>query len=392
MIRYPNKITTPTARASLVALAFAGLLALVGACDLPESFGPEYYDSSINYIDAFPLSAPGPDLDSLNRSDLNLSAAWDWGWRGIMDNTYAYMTLTQDTVSDAPPGGGSVWSLGLANLFRNGTFETAPESGDLAPSTAEAFWSKETALADPIHGSGLWLETKADNGQIDFIMPNLLQDTPSDDFEYFIRFMVDREISDFVYTAGPTESRTSSSNKSVVINDFLSGFGTGNFSFGPAIINPLTVDEVRVVRADEKDSMYLRLLLAPRDTYPTLVPGYFEFSVWVKTPDDAYRFDDHTNRNIVPDAPYAVPTVTLGIRQLAGTDGAMGGGSATFPVPANWSQLKLRLPVGSNLQRFDESSDTSVIELYMVPGDTATPDAGALLIADPSLNFYINNY
>ena len=368
------------------------VLLFFSTCDLPPSFGDEYFDSSINYIRYFPLAAPSPTADSLGNTDPDTSGAWDWAWRGIMGNNFDYMKLElQDSLEEpGPTGTEEVWRLELVNLFRNGTFETGLTAGDislslgLSTATIELF-----PLGNPIHGNGLLIESIDSNGLVGFSMPDLLIDPADDNYSYFMRLVLS-PAKPFDYTVGSVKSTATPAGNSLFITDSLSGFGTGNFSFGPQIINPTYIDEFRVVRGDKKDSMYLRLLLLPQETSPSLVPGYYEFSVWVKRPLNSHFFDDHTNRNSSPDAPYALPSVTLGIRQLISYD-ALGGGAEVFPVSSSWTKWSYRLPTGSNIQRFDEASEEAVIEVYIIPGDNTAPDAGAILIAEPSLNFYINN-
>ena len=111
------KPRTGTITVALAAAAFA----LFSRCDLPPSFGPEYYDSSTNYIAAYPLALSPAATDLGTGTELGAPGVWDWAWRGNMDNTYSYMTLTD--AGEARPGGGQAWILELANLFTNGTYE-----------------------------------------------------------------------------------------------------------------------------------------------------------------------------------------------------------------------------------------------------------------------------
>ena len=115
-------------------------------CDLPPTFGPEYYNEETNYIAASALAAPPLATDTGSTISLNSSGIWDWSWRGITGNTYQYMTMaeagtvgsavTQDAYALAADA--AVWRLELVNLFINGNFEQALTSASFIASPAAA--------------------------------------------------------------------------------------------------------------------------------------------------------------------------------------------------------------------------------------------------------------
>jgi hypothetical protein len=383
-------------RGSKIGVAImVAVLVFFSTCELPPSFGPEYYDSSINYIVAFPLAAPDAVYDSELREETGLPAAWDWAWRRKMENEFAYMSLTP--AGENRLGGGPAWILELANLFANGTYEAELTEGQYGTVGANVSITREFGQ---INGTSLKIATDPQT-YARMNMAAILIDEPVDSFEYYIRLLVEpKSTFSFRSLSGPgTTQEPDGITGSLFLTDAFSNFGAlgPGFSIGSesSAFN-LNIDEVRVVRADHQSDMRLRLLLRPQDTYPTLVMGHYKFSLWARIPPGYLRFDDMDARNIDSDtanAPYAAPSITLTINQLLSTAGGKGGNSFTFPISDIWQKIELDLPRSSNIEIFNEKLTLPVLELSILPGAPGQAmDAGAVMIADPSLNFFLNNY
>jgi hypothetical protein len=160
-----------------------------------------------------------------------------------------------------------------------------------------------------------------------------------------------------------------------------------------ANINKFSFDDVLAVRSDVplwKWSLVLRLGLD--DTYPSLVPGYYEFSLWVEKPA-GYLFSTEAGRG--DNTNYASRFITLRMIQ---TDGTVRQTVAEesfdlTALAAGWNKVALRMPSGSNFS-FPETASGQVIELSIstLHVDQNKVEPGAILIARPSLNFYLNGY
>jgi len=383
-------------------------------CDWPPTFGPEYYISSTNYIESYPLAAPPSATDDGSTVALDSSGRWDWAWRGqpATGNTYQYMTLTAQPATSGTStdgdftlaDGASVWRLELPNLFLNGDFE--------APLDESAFTSfnstRVISAVTPIHQNSLEIDIGDDaDDYVAFRMGVLLDDiattaTMSTGGTYQLRMLLgSSEV--FKYKHALIEdiaSKTSSSatpdaNKSLFIAERFTYFDKGYAFVAAEMIQKITIDEVRAVRTDLDP--YLRLLLAPADTYPTLVKGQYEFSVWMRTSDADKTFSDASRTS----QPYAARNATLRLRQVArsydaDTDSASLDPTVTsttvVAVDSTWRRYVVRLQKPNNMEVFDESTPFPVLELAIAPTLEDPMDAGAVLIAAPELNFYINGF
>lgn len=412
----------PRFRAPVLLLASTlAVCASTATCDLPPSFGPEYYDSSINYIASFPLAAPPLPTDTGSDVALNSPAVWDWAWRGVSGNEYPYMTLSPAGTVGAAQTADSytlaadepVWRLELANLFGIGNFEGSPSTAAFDAS-ADATATLDLTIA-PINGTSLRFAFNAEKRFVQWIMSDLLADLTSSTSggpTYFLRMLAepnspfsyyklkDSETSKISTTTGTLVTPLSGS---LFIQDKLDGFTDSEdtrFIVSGSESQILTVDEVRCVRADQ--DQYLRLLLRPDDPdiddegNPTLVPGQYEFSVWMRTADSDLRFDDGARTS----EPYASYSVTLRMRQLESSVDDAGSIvlepsmelTRSYVVDSSWRRLIIRAEDPDNLDSFDETSDLPVLELAISPTLDGVPDAGAVLIAAPALNFYARGF
>lgn len=394
---------------SSLGLAFAAFLILTtSACDLPPTFGPDYYVSSTNYIAGFPLAAPSVSADAAGGTALDTPAVWDWAWRGRTDNSYEYMSMTggTDTVGTAVTAGdgstltaeAAVWRLELKNLFRDGNFENP--AVDLTP-----FELGGSALKTVVNSTGFNQTLALTTGGNDYVswrMSDLLLDqtgaftlAPS----YYLRFMTWPNVN-LPYHVGTQTDYDSEiteqinvvpSVNSVIIADRFIGLESDTLFIMTGTIQTTFIDEVRMIRADVEPALHL--LLRPADTALGLVPGQYEFSVWMKT-DPADRLYSDSSR-IAED--YTAYQTSLRISQLRwdATNEALESEKSweqTFAVNEGWQRLVLRMNATNNMERFDEGSSTAVMELAISPTNPSLLDAGAILIAAPSLNFYINGF
>ncbi len=411
----------PRFRAPVLLLASTlAVCASTATCDLPPSFGPEYYDSSVNYIASFPFAAPPLPTDTGSGVALNSPAVWDWAWRGVSGNEYSYMTLSPAGTVGAAQTADSytlaadepVWRLELANLFGIGDFEDSPSLTAFEPSVGTTVTLDSSS--DSINGTSLKLYLDGDKAFVQWRMQSLLSDLATTTLggpTYYLRMLVKNEIQITYYNLAAADLSLMGSvsnpgtpvtplSGSLFIQELFRDFENDQrFILYGGTKTPM-IDEVRTVRADQ--DQYLRLLLRPDDPdiddagNPTLVPGQYEFSVWMRTADSDRRFDDDTRTA----EPYASYSVTLRMRQLESTIDDEGSIvmepsmelTRAYVVDSSWRRLIIRTEDPDNLDSFDESSDLPVLELAISPTLDGTPDAGAVLVAAPALNFYINGF
>ncbi len=404
--------SVPLAVAVVVAMAAWG-------CDWPPTFGPEYYNTGTNYIAALPLAAPPPASDdgSTVAQDpsavaLDSSARWDWSWRGkpATGNAYEYMSLTPMDATNAAAtddgytlaSGAPVWRLELSNLFLNGDFETGLDMSAFDKSINSTFG---ISAVTPIHGNSLDIDIGNEvDDYVYFHMDKLLDDiaTTAVGGTYQLRMLLGNPVIFNFRDALPTEigasttlTATPDETGSLFITQRFTGFDQ-NYVFVVVTENDkVTLDEVRAVRTDIEP--YLRLLLDPADTSPTLVKGQYEFSVWMRTSEADKAFNDASRI----DQPYAARNATLRLRQVAySLDAATGLGSldptvsstTTVAVDSTWRRFAVRLEKPNNMEDFDEGTPHPVLELAIAPTLEDPMDAGAVLIAAPELNFYIRGF
>jgi hypothetical protein len=406
-------------RLALTGLGAAALamLLLVVTCTLPDTFKPEHFDQSINYIAAYPLAAPPPADADLALWPVGLPAAWDWGWRdpAATGNTYEYMSMSYAGL--VGPNYAPAWRLELKNLFRNGTFTFGSDAereaylrDNFDPSHAETTYVQYDIRSIPsaaiVNDHGLYFNTQRIEEYLSFNMFRLLEDAPLADNGYYLRFLGEPSDSIQFLTIDPKSSAVISPSDVInaspvgtsgsffidqIFTDFNDGGKAWSLGGGDKIMN-ITIDELRVLRSDIMQGLRLRLRLRPLDTTPELVTGFYEFSLWIRRPDDAWAFD-HPARKEHYDAPYAATRVTVALQNVK--DNILyGGNSAEYAVGDDWTRIVLRLPPKSNIQRFDKDSTEAVLELSIVPAvlTGGKLDAGAVLIALPSLNYFIGGY
>jgi len=268
----------------------------------------------------------------------------------------------------------------------------------------------------PIHGTSLRIGL-GDKDYVQWKMASILNDLTAPSIptspSYYLRMLARPNIAFTYYNLAQADLGTITTSTgtaitplsgSLFINERLSGYEDDYrfITYGNNLT--LSIDEVRSVRADIDP--FIRLLLRPIDpavidhessdplpaldpAKPTLVPGQYEFSVWMKLGNDDKRFDDDTRTN----EPYASYYVTLRIRQVDGDlIKPIRGNSEIFAVDSNWNRLAIRMEKPENMDTFDEDSEYPVMELAISPTRIDAPDAGAVLIAAPALNFYLYGF
>lgn len=391
----------------------AAVLIFFSTCELPLSFGPEYFNTSTNFIAAYPLALPPVASDWGAGTALGTVAIWDWAWRGTTEDDFEYMVLVNPGVvggTGASDGGFSlgaseqVWRLELVNLMPDPDyFEGLPlgpfaEDGWETGGPGASITVNQTATS---RGKELQLQSIGPEW-VGFDPSTLFKTPPLDDalYSFYARTTTPAPSYNIETAADSTYDRLGRIVRSdiLAIEDFAILSVDHRLKFGKngnGEEQNIVIDEVRAVRTDLTESWRLRLLLRPGDTSPSLVPGYYEFSLWVRIPDDALTPDDDEGRMDTPEAALAASSVRLAMTQLSFLEGSDTPSSVTdsFAVDSTWTRLALRMEPRSNFDRFDEKIEEAVIELSIYPFATnETIDAGAVLIAAPSLRFFANGY
>lgn len=397
-------------------IAVAGIsitLLALSTCVLPLSFGPEYFNTNTNFIAGRPLALTPLSSDHGSKIPLSSTGIWDWAWRGNTGDSYDYMLLSGPGIvggigaSDGGfvlPATEPAWQLELVNLMPEpdhferlidgimpAGWETGGPGASIAINQTATSRGKELLLVSEgtswagFNPSALFKTDPLPNALYTFLARASWIATPQynvaepDNINYEkLARILDSDFLAFENFAIPTS--------------------TYRFKFGkkdPGEIQTITLDEVRALRVDLVESWRLRLLLRPEDTTPSLVPGYYEFSVWVRIPNGALVPEDGEGREAYPSAALAASRVRLAMTQLAFLEGSDTPSSVTesYAVNGSWKRLALRMAPRSNFDRFDEKTETAVIELSIYPfGSNDTIDVGSVLIAAPSLRFFANGY
>jgi len=396
----------------------APVMIMVWGCEwLPPSFGPDYFLTDKNWIEHIPLAAPPLASDS---TGVDSSAIWDWSWRGKAGNSYQYMNLTPaaPTVETVTSDDGytlasdtEVWRLELPNLFLNGNYEGTFDTAAYDPSSGS---SVTVSPISAIHGNSLFISLDSDkDAYVAFLMDALVADVSatSSGNTYQLNMLMGQPV-DLKYRHAPraniatsinvtaTPEGISGSRGALFISDSLTEF-QDDVAVGEvfAINSPLqvTLDEIRIVRTNAPP--YLRLLLAPWDTDPTptmdpsdqdtrLTPGQYQFSVWLRTSEDDRLFSDATRTNQM----YAARYATLSIQQVSyssTTDSleSTRSNSLEVAIDSTWRRFVVSLMKPENMDDFDDMTPHPVMELAISPSQVKPLDAGAMLIAQPALNF-----
>jgi hypothetical protein len=386
-------VPVPALLASLVLAVLA--VALITTCNLPLTFGDEYRDSTVNFIADRVLADPPDAIIDEIAVPLDTLGIWDWGWRTQTGNTYQYMNATELGAGTGPGGSSTAWLLEAVNLAQNPAFAGGLTTG----------WGASGGAI--ISGTG-------------FIHLNSLEATTVDESQFIYTnsslFIDPLDTNSHIYSLAMNATGTTglrffeAESLALYVSESLrpTGWdGAGPFHVELSgisdtstqvltfsnLVSTFQFDDISAIRTDvlpRKWSLVLRLGL--NDTDPALVPGIYEFAVYVKRPL-THTFSTDPARDDSPN--YAARFVTLRMTQTAGgkieTVAEQSFNISTLSDPDIWNQLVLRMPTGSNFT-FPESTTGGAIELSISPMNPSFAEAGAVLIADPSLHFYINGY
>jgi hypothetical protein len=373
------------------------IIMLVAACDFPPTFGSEYKNSSANFIADRVLAEPPAAGADILIYPLDALASWDWAWRGQTGagNTYQYMNAIDQGAGTGPGGSGNAWLLEAVNLAVNPAFAGGATTGWAA---SGAFVSVIAA----IHGNALNVDNVTVHGFVHIDTGAFFDDISAllaHAYTISLNATGNNGLSGLRYLETEPALYTTTDLQPAGWS------GAGPFSISLSGVTNATTrtltfthiephfqfDDISAIRTDVLPSKWsLVLRLGTTDTEPALVPGIYEFSLDVRRPP-THTFSTDAARGDSVD--YASRFVTLRMTQTAG------GVIQTVAVqsfnisslPDTWNRIVLRMPSDSNFT-FPESTTGGAIELSISPMNPAIPEAGAVLIANPSLQFYIDGY
>jgi len=414
-MRRTSKAATAAALAPLLILGAA-------SCNIADPF-EGYRDSAKNLIAASGLGSS--DLSAAGHAS---SGVWTWAWRGATDaddaaGGFDYMTLTP--VGAVGAGGAAVpegldpaataYRLELVNLMPNGDFEGAV-GGEWAATPAadtNTYFNIVSTGGQEINGKSLYVKVTARPGDnVRFNLGTLADGTASVALHTYAWLSIVNTSPVITYKLAPFDDVTDTENQlispnldqfgsnkvfKVLFNEQLLGSDRMALAFGLGNTSDFTLDDVRVVRSDIENR--LRLLLKPIDTSPSLVRGYYEFSIWARKPGDAAFVTDAGTAE-----PYAARSLTVRMLQLSpdqssaehsypldGRADSPDWGGTVYDASSGWVKLVLRLAEGGNFV-FDPRSAEPVLELSLAPYDYAQAEPGVVEIAQPELRFFLNGY
>lgn len=424
-------------RRALIRCAVAiGTLAL-GSCTFPDPF-PDY--AGTNLIAGFDFTLPA-NRATLDRNPaeapfvsdadpLDVPAKWDWSWRGRTGDEFQYMDAT--VVPGAGPSGGDALRLEIVNLIDpaiGGGFEldslgaavngaafpsgwiipsgwstpAAPKAGAASPGTyAQAslrIIDDSSGVEGVINGHTLRLE--ADPAQAIALDPRLLinplalgldgqpyilhGNVSSSSAPYYSLMESSPVIDGYGYwdysayvAKGAGEVLT---DGPFTIEDFLPSLWSGSphrILFGSAFPTQASLDDLRIVRG-LFPGYSLRILLRPGDTTPVLIPGRYRLGIHVKKPEGR-RFPTETGTD-----EYASGRVVLELFQIYGTRSLLASASA---VPTTeGATLTAEVELSTTIVIYPSGTSLPVLEIVITATDSLSSDAGAVIVADPTLTF-----
>jgi hypothetical protein len=309
-----------------------------------------------------------------------------------------------------------VYLLRLNNLIPDADFEAQPLGplvdpnwGASASTNKPVPLSSINAASTPLHGR--WLNLDLDSSQGAYFKFGALLDrattTTDHSYTWICNFLsadlLPYRTGDFgAFTINPLDPDLSAVGLSEqrignLINTFAT-ISTNSLVFGSTSPATATMDDIRILRTAITGNYSLRMLLRPSDTSPALIPGFYEFSVWVKKSAASSYSTDAAAKS-----PYASRKVTLSMTELSPLP--FQGPSQAFDVTpssttgndasAGWTRLAFYPGINfTGAQGVFPDQAAQVLELEISPADIATGpskvDAGEILIAQPELRVYIN--
>jgi hypothetical protein len=379
----------PRSDAGLLLASFAAAACLgLASCNIQDPLA-DYYDSTVNLI-----STGGLDQQNLTTAGYETNAVWTWAWRGATDaddvTGFDYMTLTDQGLVDASgeaagiSASSHVYRLELVNLVAGGDFQGSDLTAWTKDSLADTVLVAVTS-GTQIHGQSLKITTAA-NSWISYNLAALkdYSATNAHDYSLLANCKIVDSYSQF------SETFVSGAGGQIPYGSAFRINQTGvlalsmDLFFGSGSINDITIDDFRCYRSDLVSA--IRILLRPSDTNPSLINGYYEFSVWARKPSGLF-FATEDNAIALADG-YASSEVSLFMTNLSKGKGSA---QAKFPVVGeNWIRLVLRENLYGNMEGIDPTSVVPAMELAIYPCDFQQPSPGVVEIAQPELHFYAN--
>jgi len=296
----------------------------------------------------------------------------------------------------------TAWRLELKNLAGDPYFEnTLPDGWGVKDVSSTA--TLELASTTVSHGQYIVLNTKGNDwaGFNPYLAGFILDDPASQPTsKYKVRAFSTTStakyaIGDYIDQVNFDDPRSVDLDGShLLLESFSVSSDRTRVMFAIADVDQsIDIDDLSISRTDLANLYYLRLRLRPDDTTLDLAPGRYEFSVWIKTPPDALPKGSVT-RASDPDAPFSAASVGLDLRQVGFSDDGQTINTfpTVFPTTSDWTRVALRMG-GGNLTNFELDSTEAVIELAIYPFGTLDDlEPGAVLIAAPSLRYFVNEY
>jgi hypothetical protein len=399
-------------------ISVAVLAALFSACNTKDPF-EGYRSSTLNFI-------ADSDLARFDDSTTGYqdSGTWTWSWRGATDadslTGFDYMTLTPagtvgaTAAAVALPTGelkaeSPVFLLSQINLVNGGDFETGPVSADWKLGGTATL--NIDASSGHIHGNSSLYMDLGNNDSVRYPLNtstiadmslsssthsyDLIFYISSPEFYYTSKITYNESINFDLLSLAPIQNKL---NENFYIKgDFLStdAMSDSALTFGYSAPSRLFIDDLRVLRSDIPDGgNRLRLLLKETDTVPSLLDGYYEFSLWVRKPAGR-TFVTESDAKV----PYASSFITLAMlpaRVSSSISSGGGGAEAEFDLRgppydagSGWTRIALRMNNG-DMFSLDYTLTNPLIELRISPFDSQHPDVGEVEITQPELRYFLD--
>jgi hypothetical protein len=380
-------------------------------CNIDLSMNPKYSDRALNWISGF----------GFDKAPNAASSGWAMGYSASSGDSFDYMSLesTGGTVSETVEGlaaDAAVYRLAIENLFPDGSLSA--ETAGPAQSSASGRWSVGTVDGAPstllsadilpagnasaMHGQTL-AYTRNIAGQyvgleLSRILRNHLTGTgPVSGSGYQVNFLLsctDGSSSLFYYlgSAAPDQEScnytaiTASGYNDVRVNSvFMDSNLAYSLFLGPQSLQKGYIDDIRMVRT----GIDLCLEFDVRNAdIADLIKGRYAFSVWVKDDPEAGEL---ASSGLSADGRMRTDAVTLTLRAEGSSEGGV---QTIFMRPAMGWTTWTKLTVLSEMAIKDEDPESTapIFSLRVSPANTSgILNPGSVLIAQPELNFYLEN-
>ena len=381
-----------TLRQAVLPLGFFVVFSiLLSSCDylsynnpFPDSYFSTNFISSLGFSNFSGIALPIPAPDPVTGDTLYVTGSWDFAYRYIDWDGFAYMTLNAITSSGQETAGATdygslpaglaaeskVYRLELVNLITGGGFEEGI-SGDWSGGGSHAHDS-----SSKVSGTGS-MKLGADSGTKVFYKPQMVSGFSSRSsllYPVAFRFASDEEFS----TKVGDENLNANKEKGLATGIFTPSTDAQavSFSFEPestgTYFSVLYVDDFTMTR---DSGMSLRLQLKPSETTIPLEQGTYEFSVWVHR-DPTATVDGSSG---------SYPLESLTVTMKAAGKATLAAKATTYTSSEGWTKVSATLS-GEALQysREEKLNDTAVLNLVI---DLENAKPGSILLAAPELRF-----